>query len=557
MRQIKITKGLLIVLILSLFPLLNLFHSGLPITHDGLDHAIRIASFYKSLTEGNLIPRWAGELNWGYGHPVLMFLYPLPSYLASFFHFVGFSFVDSLKILFGSAFILSGIFMYLWLRKFLNDKAAIIGAVLYLFAPYRFIDLYVRGAIGEHVAFLFLPLVLYAILKLNKLPNIRSLRSYYVHFIFIAFSFAGLILSHNAISLLFIPFVVFYIFYLYYENKSKIKLIFNFMSLLFGFFLSFFFWFPAFMEGKYTLRDIVTEGAYLTRFVDVKGLIYSSWNFGGTGQLSVQLGIAGIILSLVSIIFLNKIFKKNDKQKYLFLGSVLFLLASIILMLPQSNIIWHYVTTLQKLQFPWRFLSIALFCMSLIGALTIYKLKPNNYLVLAIIFLAIIPTISYWHPKEYKNIPDSFFENIYRGTTDTGESSPIWSIRFMEDKPKDVIEVIEGNSKIVKLERKTTYHEYVIKSSGKTRIRENTLYFPGWKVYDNYKLINFEFQDPKNRGLITFYIDEGLHDIIVKFEDTKLRRLANWVSLFSVIALILIPLIFLTFPKLKIGKYQW
>ena len=161
MRNIKINRNFLFVFLISLLPLFNLITPGLPVTHDGLDHVVRIANFYQSLTEGILIPRWAGNLNWGYGHPILMFLYPLPSYFASLFHFFGFSYIDSLKLVFASSYVFSGIFMYLWLKEFLGDRPAIVGSILYLFAPYRFVDLYVRGALGEHVAFVFIPLVLY------------------------------------------------------------------------------------------------------------------------------------------------------------------------------------------------------------------------------------------------------------------------------------------------------------------------------------------------------------------------------------------------------------
>src|SRR3989344_8161964 len=141
---------LLLIFIISLFPLFDLFHPGLPITHDGKDHVARIANFYQNITEGNIIPRWAGNLNWGYGHPILMFLYPLPSYGASLFHFLGFSLVDSLKIIFGLAFILSGFSMYVLVKElFKNEESGFVSALLYLYAPYRFVDLYVRGAIGE------------------------------------------------------------------------------------------------------------------------------------------------------------------------------------------------------------------------------------------------------------------------------------------------------------------------------------------------------------------------------------------------------------------------
>ena len=128
----------------------------------------------------------------------------------------------------------------------------------------------------------------------------------------------------------------------------------------------------------------------------------------------------------------------------------------------------------------------------------------------------------------------------------------------MESSPKSNIEIIEGKAEIVELPRKSTYHEYVIDAKIKSRIRENTLYFPGWKIYDNNKLVNqVEFQDPKNRGIMTFYLDRGMHDVILKFEDTKVRKFANYISLLSIITILFIPLLFLANPKLRIKNYKW
>src|SRR3972149_4360778 len=392
MIHIKNNLGLIIVFLLSLIPLINLLTSGLPVTHDSLDHVVRIASFYTNLKEGIFIPRWAGNLNFGFGHPILMFLYPLPSYISSVFHFLGASYVDSFKLTLTSTYILSGIFMYLWLSRFLGNVSAVFGSVLFLYAPYRFIDLYVRGALGEHVAFLFLPLALLSIYLINNLSKNERLRKYYFTFLFSSISFAGLILSHNAISLLFVPFILFYVLYLFFDHKSKLKFVLTLSSLFFGFLFSFFFWFPAFFEGKYTLRDIVTEGVYKDRFVDLADLFYGVWSFGGTGQFSVQIGIIQIIILISSVVLFFKLFRKKDKLKYLYIGTLIFFLISVFLMLHSSNFIWENVSTLQKLQFPWRFLSVSVFCTSLIGAIFINNIsfKKKETLATVLIILTII-----------------------------------------------------------------------------------------------------------------------------------------------------------------------
>ncbi len=552
MEIIRKHSGLILVLILSIIPLANLLNPGLPVTHDSLEHTARIANFYQSLKEGNIIPRWAEFLNWNYGHPILMFLYPLPEYAASLIHLLGFSFENSFKILMAISYILSGIFMYLWLKKFLGENAAIAGSIIYLYAPYRFIDLYVRGALGEHVAFLFIPLVLLAILTLNQIPKKTKITKYYLGLLSISISLAGLILSHNAISLIFFPFIFIYALYLFYEHRSKTKILLTFISLGFGFLISFFFWFPAFVEGKYTLRDIVTAGAYSDRFVNIRDLIFGSWNYGESNEFTVQIGIIGIFISVICLILFFKLFKKNDKQKFLLFITYIFFIISILLMLKESSFIWEKITTLQKLQFPWRFLSLTIFSTSLITAIFVskIKIKYQNVLVMLIIVFSILPTINFWKAKDYKVKSDNYYLKDYQGTTDTGESSPIWSIRFMETYPNNTIEIISGNAVIEKVSRTSTQHSYKISNKEKVRVKENTLYFPGWKIFDNNQLVNIEFQDPKNRGLMTFDLEPGTHLIKVIFENTKIRQISEFISFFSILTIFFLPIAF-TVKKIR------
>ncbi len=525
----------LIIVLIGLLPLLDLFHPGLPITHDGQDHVARVANFYQSLSEGNIIPRWAGNLNWGYGHPILMFLYPLPSYIASLFHFLGFSLIDSVKIVFGLTFVLSGISMYLWVSEFLPLTAAIISSVLYMFAPYRFIDLYVRGDLGEHVAFAFLPLVFYFLLKVSKSKNNLFL-------ILGALSFALLILSHNAVSLMFTPVIFLYALYLIYLNKNKKLLFYKYLIFaVLGFCLSAFFWIPAFFEGKYTLRDIVTKNDYLTRFVNFRDLLYGNWNYGGTGQFSVQVGIIqwiAVILSLPVTFFL---YIRRDKLWILSSGLLLVFLFSIFLMLPSSNFIWQKLNIIQKFQFPWRFLSISIFASSVLGGVVVSQLKGHRKLF-AIIFIVFILLLNkdYWHAKGYLLKNQSFFTGIYNSTTDTGESSPIWSVRFMEQRPKAHMEVISGNAGIKETFRNSTNHKYIVSASVPSRLRENTLYFPGWHITVDGREVPIQFQDPKNRGLMTFNVSSGKHFIVAYFNETKLRLFSDYLSLFGILGILLL-----------------
>lgn len=526
------------LIIVGIVPLLELLNPGLPITHDGQDHVARVANFYQNLSEGVIVPRWAGNLNWGYGHPILMFLYPLPSYMASLFHLFGFSFVDSVKLVFGLSFIASGLTMYVWLKEQFNETAGFIGALLYIFAPYRFVDLYVRGAIGEHVAFIFPPLVLYFLLKLSKKQSHR-------YFVGGSLSLAGLILSHNAISLMFLPLIFLYSIFLLIQAKEKKLLVISYWLLvILGFGLSTFFWLPAFMEGKYTLRDIVTSEDYSSRFVHIKDFVFGEWSYGGTDWLSKQVGLVHWLYVAAGFFAVNK-YRKSRPVLYLGIGLIGVFFLTLLLMTNTTNFVWNTISLLQKFQFPWRFLSVTVFVSAVLGAYVVSTISKKR--VLIIVAMTVVALLffnkDYWQAKAFMQKPESFYSGIYNSTTDTGESSPVWSVRFMEKRPNARMELIDGATRIEEIERTNTRHVYRLFVEKKSWIRENTLYFPGWRVFVDGQEVLPEFQNPQHRGLMTFFIEKGEHIVTIQFTETKLRNTANAASLISLSLLLVLGIL--------------
>ena len=523
-------KSILLCIILFFaagFGIFPFFSPGIPITHDGVDHTARIANFYQSLTDGNIVPRWAGNLNWGYGHPILMFLYPLPSYVASFFHSLGFSFIDSVKIIFVLGFLGSGLTMFLWAQSFLSLESGIVAAFLYMFASYRFVDLYVRGALGEHVAFVFAPLVLYFSQKLVKNNTLSIL-------VFGSFSLAFLILSHNAISLMFFPFIVIYMTLLILHSKKKQQIIQSFVILLvLGLGLSAFFWVPAYFEGKYTHRDILTYGRYRESFSSFSRFISSPWSFEGIGKLSVEVGkvqwfVVFLGFGAIRYLFKNK---KNFLGRVLIICLITFWL-TIFFMTSSSDFIWEKITVLQKFQFTWRLLTLSVFSASICGAIITQLIpkKIKKLFIATLVVLLLIFNKDYIRANGYISKPDSFFSGIYFGTTDTGESSPIWSVSYMKEIPDAHLAVIGGESKVIELKRLSTRHVYKVSAKTKTQLRENTLYFPGWNILVDNKKVPIEYQARNNMGVMTFFLPKGEHTVIVQFTETKLRIVADSIS---------------------------
>ncbi len=212
------------LILASLLPLVSLLRQGV---HQSGDFAINISKsmdLWHSLTFGIFPVHWASLLNANYGYPLFLFTYPLPYYSIALFKLLGFSFIASEKIVIAGIFILSGLSMHLLLRHFLKQTPSLLGSILYLFAPYHLVDMHFRVALGELFAFSILPLVLLGLLRRNV--------------VLISLSYAGLLLSHQAISVITTPFLFAFPFFL--KRKQKNFLV-SFGGLSIGLLLSSFF----------------------------------------------------------------------------------------------------------------------------------------------------------------------------------------------------------------------------------------------------------------------------------------------------------------------------
>ena len=91
------------------------------------------------------------------------------------------------------------------------------------------------------------------------------------------------------------------------------------------------------------------------------------------------------------------------------------------------------------------------------------------------------------------------------------------------------------NASIVSQKRTSTVHEYIVSSSERIRLLENTLYFPGWRVSVDNKPVDVQFQDPEYRGLMTFFMPSGTHIVKLQYQESKLRVLGDTLSVIGII----------------------
>jgi len=525
MKTIKVLfskySGLLIVLSGALISIASLFSSGLPPTHDGEYHVVRFQQFYKVLESGILYPRWAPDFNNGFGIPLFNYVYPLPNYVTVLFHLLGFSFIDSFKLNMIFASIIGAIFFYLWAKLYWKNLGAVVSSILYTFSPYHFVDVYVRGSVGEVWSLALFPGLLWSFTQFSN-------RKKPVFFTISSVLLSLLIFSHNILALLFFIFFISYCLFLSIRQKNKKEYFKNLiLILLIGLGLSSPFWMPALFESKYvTGLQIFDLKQY---FPEIYQLVIPSWGYGFSGkeilnQMSFQIGVVNILAVLVSFIVLVK----NKKSRGLLIFFIVWFLATIFLMIPYSSWFWDNIPFFNYFQFPWRFLSLTILIASFLGGSIINAVSKRwvkNLFASGFILIVIFLSLGYAKAPFYHKRTDSYYltrSNFTDGTNSPGNSFNTKWLSAIPSKKKDKFEFIKGSGSITTNNIKPQYYRLTVNVKEDSQVIINTAYFPGWisfvdgkkKEVDNYK------------GRMLIKIPSGMHKVELIFSDTPIRAVS-------------------------------
>lgn len=530
-------KKLILIFIFSLLisipVILPFFHAGYFPTHDGEWAVVRAVEMFREVRDLQFPPRYSGALNFGYGYPLFNFVYPMPYYLTTFLHFLQVGFVDSVKLSFAASVVFSALFMFLAAQRFWQSTlAGAVAAMLYIYFPYRMVDLYVRGSIGESVAFMLFPLLFYLLLVVHETKNRFAVAA-------ASFAFAALVLSHNIMTVYFVPILVVFVGSLIYFKKEKVWPYISFFLL--GASLSAYFWFPAIVEKQYISLSQIPIADRSLYFVTLEQLLVSRWGYGtptDANGFSYQLGIAHILAVLLLIVFFIRNFKEIRTVQFrisIMLASVGFVL--FLLLFPFTSSIWSNTPLLKEINYPWTLLGpIGFLIAFLSGYLTVQK--NIKYIAVILILVAIMQVLPYAGPKDYVNRGDSFYMTNEATTTSSDELMPIWVKEKPRSRFKDKVEIKSGRASINIMESNSIRSKFNVEAQEPSLIVVNTIYFPGWEIKADGKAVAFAYDNPK--GVMEFNLPKGKYTIDVIFTETPLRVLSNTLSIFGLVVIFLI-----------------
>lgn len=528
-----------LLILISILPIISIFRIGSYESGDFNLHVRRSMEFYQLLIEGNIIPSWAGSLNATYGYPLYAFNYILPYYITSFFHFIGFSFIASMKLFLGTTFILSGIFMYIFSKNLLkNSLAGFTSAIFYLFTPYHLIATHFKITIGEVLAYTLIPIIFYFI---NKFLVDKKI----VYFFLSGLSLGLLILSHILIAVFLIPVIVLYIIL---QTKNFLRGILYSLSIVaVSLLVSMYQWIAPLIYSPYlftTTHPIDPSNAFY--FPNIIDMLYSPWRYGllfqgPKGELSFLLGYAQIFVLMIIIVLIlrNKI---NKKYRKIVLLWIFLFFATVFLITPYSISIWRHLPLVNTAGSQ-RLIIIAAFYTSLFAGYISLTYEKKKILVYGLIIFAIGTTMLNWGQRRViPIIDDAFLKQDLSLGIKWGDAHfyalPKWvspTKPWFTDVPKNHLEVVQGKAIVIQTHRSLTKHVYQINAQTDVYLKENTLYFPGWTATSNGKTIILK---PNTNGVITFELPKGKQVLTLRYNDLLLFKLSKEISVASIIIIL-------------------
>jgi len=524
-------------IVISLLLVSDLFFThGHSAYMDGIAHITTLTQFYEAMKQGIWRVTWTdGFAN--YGMPIPLYIHQTIGYLGGWLSLLLHGDVVMVyKLLFLLGAVVSSAVFYKFLRIYFSPLASFLGVFIMNVSPYRILNLYIREALPEFLAAVMFPVILLATHNFVKKKNKWSGA-------ILTSVFALIALSHP--MMLVVGSVLFggYYFYLIKDEENKVKLTLLYaMHMIWGLLIAAYYLIPLKVEIKYFYygqqTNHLTGGQYLglVNYFDPKWYYFYIRDVANRGHFVSGGLLESLIMIGGSFALFYQLISKKFKRVEIWHFAVVVGIVLVFITTKYSGWLYEHINLLSNIQFPWRMLSSYIYIPAILVATFFDKLSKRKFeLILALIFVVIVASTRF--PQMYaKNntlhdVARYYFTPINLHST---VMNTVWSGETTEYPIKDhKADIIAGSGDIEVLDNRYGIRKYVVNAKTDVRLVDYTFYFPGWEVKVDNQVVPIEFQDPNYRGVITYKLPAGDHQVDLYFGDTKLRRISNWISVVS------------------------
>ena len=509
--------------------------------------------------------------NFGYSWNI--FYSPLTAYAPLIFKIFNFTFTNCLKIFMFAVTLLSGITMYTFMMNVTKNKnVSLLSSILYVLAPYRITDMYIRIAVAELASFVFIPIIfdgLYSVLKEEKL----SFK--------LIWGTVGLILTHTVITMYTAIICLLYLVFNIKKLKSIKVIRILVISLVCILLITSFYWVGLLQHHNATSYEVFVPGRMEVgnKLEYYKTEFYQLFYTNKDQTMIYAIGLV-TVLGLVLTPIAWKNVEKDYKGTY-----VLFLIFGIILTIMTLTFFpFEKLPSIFKMiQFTFRLYEFTAFFFAFVAGINygiiIKKFKISDVIVLAVISTLLL--IPYKSKLEYElsTNEDRLIEGV-RVTENTGRvHAGMASMEYLPSKAfkvlntyianrKDEPIIMSGEAEILNYNKNGTNLEFELanmkskkeadnqnnKTEAELTIELPYIYYLGYRVYANGGEIEYAESD---NGFVQIKINPALYEqnvkINVRYTGTNEMIVASAISIISAM-IIVISEIILNMKNLKLKR---
>lgn len=549
-------KDYLIILFFAIIISIPMLNKNFNIyVDDGVQHIARLMGTAQSIEEGQTIPVIMSNFCNEFGYSWNIFYSPITAYIPLIFSIFTNSFELMLKLFIILVSFLSGISIYEFVKKISNNRyAGLLSSAIYIFAPYRLTDMYIRIAISELTSFIFIPIVfqgMYNIFNSEEKSFKKSLT--------LTLGATGLILTHIVIAMYTAIFCTIYLILNIKKLKDRKILKLLIINILLIVVLTSFYTFPL-LEHKFNTNYEVFENGRMER---TEVLIYYKVNFleliySGKNTMNFEIGLISIIGLVLTILAYKKV-ENNTKKIYWF--SIIIGVLCVIMSLNFFSF-EKLPAILKMIQFTFRLLEFSSFFFAVIAGinycLVIKNFNIKDVIVLGTIsFLLIVPNytkLDFEKQWSEEKLWPSVAVTEKTGRVHAGcasfeylPSKAFENLEYIKNRKNNVY-IINGSAIIENEQKQGTNMTFDVSNVEEDTIIELPyIYYLGYNIQitnNNGEILKENVFESDN-GFVAFNLPRDSSNVIVRYTGTLIMKISYIVSFITFIGLI-INLLFLS-----------
>ena len=367
-RNNTVVVALLVMTLISVIPV---FVPGVVFGHDVQFHINRIEGMAQGILNGDFLLRIHPDALNSYGYPFSIYYGNLLLYIPAFLRVLGFSVSFAYEAYIVIISFWTSLVSYVCLKKiFGRDEIALLGALVYVTSSYRMVDVFVRAALGEYTAFMYMPIIVLAIYRIYT-EDVSDGRRYMKNAIWLALGMTGLIQCH-VLSTEMVAIFIAIVCILFFKKTIRWRTILAYLAAVaITVLMNLFFLVP--LIDYYLNVDVAInaieelyirhKGAYLGQYFMFFENVFGTINGGIRNRMSLTPGAVLMATALIWCFYVMK----GKKDVF---ANVMGVLSAIALWMASNLFPWNSVVRIPligelfiQVQFPFRYLSIGCICL--------------------------------------------------------------------------------------------------------------------------------------------------------------------------------------------------